>query len=142
MKEFNIALVGNPNVGKSTVFNRLTGLRQKIGNYPGITVEKKTGSYDFGGDRFRVVDLPGTYGIHPSSLDEEIVVGVLIDPAHPDYPDVVAVIGDPFNLKRTAFLYQQIRDLGLAAVFVINMVDEAERAGLSVDLSRLEKKLG
>lgn len=141
-KEINIALVGNPNVGKSTVFNRLTGLRQKTGNYPGITVEKKTGRLDYQGQKYRIVDLPGTYGIHPSSLDEEIVAQVLSDPAHPDRPELVVVIGDPFNLKRAVFLYQQIRDLDLPALFVVNMMDEAERAGVHLDLARLEKKLG
>lgn len=142
MTEIKIALVGNPNVGKSTVFNRLTGLRQKVGNYPGITVEKKTGSFTHQQNRYHAIDLPGAYGIHPSSLDEEIVYDVLIDKANPNHPELVVVIGDPFNLKRAVFLYQQIREMGLPAIFVINMIDEAERSGTSIDVAKLEKTLG
>jgi len=141
MTEIKIALVGNPNVGKSTVFNRLTGLRQKVGNYPGITVEKKTGSFAHQQTRYHVIDLPGAYGIHPSSLDEEIVYDVLIDKTNPNHPELVVVIGDPFNLKRAVFLYQQIREMGLPAIFVINMIDEAERSGTSIDVAKLEKAL-
>jgi ferrous iron transporter FeoB len=141
MTEIKIALVGNPNVGKSTVFNRLTGLRQKAGNYPGVTVEKKTGSFTHGDTRYRVVDLPGAYGIHPSSLDEEVVYEVLVDKSNPNHPERVVVIGDPFNLKRAVLLYQQIREMGIPAIFVVNMMDEAEKAGLSIDVNRLEKVL-
>lgn len=141
MAALKIALVGNPNVGKSTVFNRLTGMRQKVGNYPGITVEKKTGSFTYQQTNYHVIDLPGTYGIHPSSLDEEIVYDVLADKSHPNHPGLVVVIGDPFNLKRAALLYQQIREMGLPAIFVVNMIDEAERSGLSIEIAKLEKAL-
>lgn len=141
MAEVKIALAGNPNVGKSTLFNKLTGLRQKSGNYPGITVEKKTGSFSEGPHKYRVVDLPGAYGIHPSSLDEQVVYDVLADKANPDHPDLAVVIGDPANLKRAVFLYQQIRDMGIPAIFVVNMIDEAERAGLSIDVRKLEQVL-
>lgn len=141
MTEMKIALVGNPNVGKSTVFNRLTGLRQKVGNYPGITVEKKTGSFTYRQIRYHVIDLPGAYGIHPSSLDEEIVYDVLVDKTNPNHPELVVVVGDPFNLKRAVFLYQQIREMGLPAIFVINMIDEADRSGTSIDVGKLEKLL-
>jgi len=141
MTEIKIALVGNPNVGKSTVFNRLTGLRQKVGNYPGITVEKKTGSFTHQQTRYHVIDLPGAYGIHPSSLDEEIVYDVLVDQTNPNHPELVVVIGDPFNIKRAVFLYQQIREMGLPAIFVVNMMDEAERSGTSIDVSKLESVL-
>src|SRR5690606_3092188 len=88
MTEIMIALVGNPNVGKSTLFNKLTGLRQKAGNYPGITVEKKTGSFVDGTFRYEVIDLPGAYGVHPSSLDEEVVYDVLIDGHNDNHPDL------------------------------------------------------
>ncbi|MBK1438754.1 ferrous iron transport protein B [Parapedobacter sp. ISTM3] len=141
MTETKIALVGNPNVGKSTVFNKLTGLRQKAGNYPGITVEKKTGSFTYQHTKYQLIDLPGAYGIHPSSLDEEIVYEVLVDKNNPNHPELVVVVGDPFNLKRSALLYQQIREIGLPAIFVVNMIDEAERAGISIDVDRLEKVL-
>ncbi|WP_257666202.1 ferrous iron transport protein B [Parapedobacter tibetensis] len=141
MTEMKIALVGNPNVGKSTLFNRLTGLRQKAGNYPGVTVEKKTGSFTFKHTKYQLTDLPGAYGIHPSSLDEEAVYAVLIDETHPNHPEMVVVIGDPFNLKRSVLFYQQIREMGLPAIFVVNMIDEAERAGLVIDTDKLEKLL-
>ena len=141
MTEIKIALVGNPNVGKSTLFNKLTGLRQKAGNYPGITVEKKTGSFIEGTIKYHVIDLPGAYGIHPSSLDEQVVYDVLADKDNPNHPELAVVIGDPFNLKRAVFLYQQIRDIGVPAIFVINMADEAERAGLSIDTGKLEALL-
>jgi len=141
MTEIKIALIGNPNVGKSTLFNKLTGLRQKAGNYPGITVEKKTGSFTNDAVRYHVIDLPGAYGIHPSSLDEQVVYDVLADKSNPNHPELAVVIGDPFNLKRAVFLYQQIRDIGVPAIFVINMADEAERAGLSIDTGKLEALL-
>jgi len=141
MAEIKIALVGNPNVGKSTLFNRLTGLRLKVGNYPGITVEKKTGSFMHQQNRYHVIDLPGAYGIHPSSLDEEIVYDVLVDPTNANHPELVVVVGDPFNLKRAVFLYQQIREMGLPAIFVINMIDEAKQSGIAIDVDKLEKAL-
>jgi ferrous iron transport protein B len=141
MSTFSIALIGNPNVGKTTLFNRLTGLRQKTGNYPGITVEKKTGSVDIQGKLYHILDLPGTYGLYPSSLDEQIATEVLTNPTHEAHPDVVAVIGDAFNLRRAVFLLQQVQDLGLPAVLVINMIDEAEQAGLTVDVATLQKRL-
>src|SRR5690606_9326711 len=141
MTAITIALVGNPNVGKSTLFNQLTGLRQKAGNYPGVTVEKKTGTFMHRDIKYEVIDLPGAYGIHPSSLDEEVVYRVLIDPENALYPEKVIVVGDPFNLQRSVLLYQQIREMGLPAIFVINMIDEAERAGLSIDVAEIEKVL-
>ncbi len=141
MTEMKIALVGNPNVGKSTIFNQLTGLRQKAGNYPGVTVERKTGTFTHQQVKYQLIDLPGAYGIHPSSLDEEVVYRVLADPQNSNYPEKVVVIGDPFNLKRSVLLYQQIREMGLPAIFVINMIDEAERAGLVIDVQQLEKVL-
>lgn len=141
MNEVKIALVGNPNVGKSTLFNKLTGLRQKTGNYPGITVEKKTGSFTDGNTRYHVIDLPGAYGLHPSSLDEQVVYDVLADESNPNHPELTVVIGDPFNLKRAVFLYRQIRDMGLPAIFVINMADEAKQAGLIIDTAKLEAVL-
>lgn len=141
MTELKIALVGNPNVGKSTLFNKLTGLRQKAGNYPGVTVEKKTGNFTHQGIKYHLIDLPGAYGIHPSSVDEEVVYQVLVDETNPNHPDLVVVVGDPFNLKRAVLLYQQIREMGLPAIFVANMLDEAERAGVAIDVGKLEKAL-
>lgn len=141
MTEIKIALVGNPNVGKSTLFNKLTGLRQKAGNYPGVTVEKKTGSFYHQHNKYKLIDLPGAYGIHPSSLDEEVVYDVLIDETNANHPELVVVIGDPFNLKRAILFYQQVREMGMPAIFVINMMDEAKNAGITIDVEKLEKIL-
>lgn len=136
-----IALIGNPNVGKSSLFNILTGLRQKVGNYPGMTVEKKSGIVSFKDKKYEIIDLPGTYGIYPNSIDEQVVTQVLNDPSHPQYPDLGVIISDPSNLKRGILLYQQIRDLGIPAIFVVNMMDEAEKNGISINQKYLEEEL-
>ena len=141
MKEKKIALVGNPNVGKSTLFNLLTGLRQKVGNYPGMTVEKKTGSFIYGETKFNLIDLPGTYGIYPNSLDEQVVADILHNSAHPNHPELAIVVGEPTNLKRSVFLFQQVCDLGIPALFVVNMMDEAEKSGIEFDKEKLNQKL-
>lgn len=136
-----IALIGNPNVGKSSLFNILTGLRQKVGNYPGMTVEKKSGSIVHKGEKYEIIDLPGTYGIYPNSLDEQVVSNVLNDKNHLQHPDLAAVVSDATNLKRGILLYQQIRELGIPAIFVVNMIDEAEEQGISINVQELEKEL-
>jgi len=141
MKEKKIALVGNPNVGKSTLFNLLTGLRQKVGNYPGMTVEKKTGTFIYGDTKFNLIDLPGTYGIYPTSLDEQVVTDILNNPEHPNHPELAVVVGEPTNLKRSVFLFQQVRDSGIPALFVINMMDEAEKSGIEFDKEKLNQRL-
>ncbi|GGE87529.1 ferrous iron transport protein B [Chishuiella changwenlii] len=138
MSQYKIALIGNPNVGKTSLFNKLTNLRQKVGNYPGVTVEKREGNIERNGNKFSITDLPGTYSIYPSSLDEEVVLKVLGDPSNKLYPDLAVVIGEPSNLKRSILLYLQVRDLGVPAIFVINMKDEIESKGLSIDLKKLE----
>ena len=141
MKEKKIALIGNPNVGKSTMFNLLTGLRQKVGNYPGMTVEKKTGTFVYGDTKFHLIDLPGTYGIYPTSLDEQVVTDILNNPAHANHPELIVVMGEPTNLKRSVFLFRQIRDLGIPALFVVNMMDEAEKSGIEFDKEKLNQRL-
>lgn len=141
MKPKKIALIGNPNVGKSTLFNLLTGLRQKIGNYPGMTVEKKTGSFSHEGKKYDLVDLPGTYGLYANSLDEQVVTDVLNNPNHPQHPDLAIVVAEPSNLKRALLLQQQVRDLGIPTLFVVNMMDEAEKQGIKIHLEKLEEKL-
>ena len=138
MSQYKIALIGNPNVGKTSLFNKLTNLRQKVGNYPGVTVEKREGNIERNGNKFSITDLPGTYSIYPSSLDEEVVLKILGDPSNKLYPDLAVVIGEPSNLKRSILLYLQVRDLGVPAIFVINMKDEIESKGLSIDLKKLE----
>ncbi len=137
MNQYKIALVGNPNVGKTSLFNKLTNLRQKVGNYPGVTVEKREGNIERNGNKFNIIDLPGTYSIYPSSMDEEVVFQTLGDKNNSLYPDLAVVIGEPSNLKRSILLYQQVRDLDVPAIFVINMKDEIESKGLHIDLEKL-----
>jgi ferrous iron transport protein B len=138
-----IALVGNPNSGKSSLFNHLTGLNQKIGNFPGVTVEKKTGASSMpDGSIAEIIDLPGIYSIYPRSLDEQIVAEVLLDHHSPTTPDKVIVIVDGTNLKRGFLLLTQIIDLGLPAILALNMMDLAAKAGISYDFNTLSKKLG
>ena len=138
MTQYKIALVGNPNVGKTSVFNKLTNLRQKVGNYPGVTVEKRVGRIERNGNKFEITDLPGTYTIYPSSLDEEVVFKILGDPKNVNYPDLAVVVGEPLNLKRSILFYEQVRDLGVPAIFVINMMDEIDSKGLNIDIKKLQ----
>jgi len=138
-----IALVGNPNSGKSSLFNHLTGLNQKIGNFPGVTVEKKSGFCPMpDGSTAEIIDLPGIYSIYPRSLDEQIVAEVLLDHHAPTTPDKVVVIVDGTNLKRGFLLLTQIIDLGLPTILALNMMDLAAKAGISYDFNTLSKKLG
>lgn len=138
-----IALVGNPNSGKSSLFNYLTGLNQKIGNFPGVTVEKKTGFTNLpDGSIAEIIDLPGIYSIYPRSLDERIVAEVLLDHHSSASPEKVVVIVDGTNLKRGFLLLTQIIDLGLPTILVLNMMDLAAKAGLSYDFIALSKALG
>ena len=109
--DIKVALVGNPNTGKSTLFNRLTGLNQKIGNFPGITVDKKTGFMKMlDGKQAEIIDLPGTYSLYPKSSDESIVFQVLADKENSSHPDVIVLIADSSNLKRNMLLYSQVAD--------------------------------
>ncbi|MCG8372384.1 MAG: ferrous iron transport protein B [Balneolales bacterium] len=138
-----IALVGNPNTGKSTIFNALTGLRQKIANYPGITVERKVGTAIINGVLHKVVDLPGAYSLNYKKLDERIAYEALIGSyEHEESPDLVLVVADATNLDRNLFLVTQIIDLNLPMVLVLNMMDEAEGKGISIDEKALEQNLG
>lgn len=141
--QLKIALAGNPNTGKTSLFNELTGLRHKVGNYPGITVEKKEGILKIS-EAFTAIiyDLPGTYSLHPTSVDEQIVFDVLLDEKNPDFPDVVLYIAEPENLKRNLFLFSQIKDLGLPVVLVINMIDKSRRKGIEINLDELSAQLG
>ena len=142
IKNINVALIGNPNTGKTSVFNALTGLNQKVGNYPGITVEKKQGSSRL--DRVtkaRIFDLPGTYSLNASSMDESVVVELLLNKNNPDFPDVVVVVTDVENLKRNLLLFTQIKDLETPTVLEINMSDQMQRKGIKIDLEKLEEKL-
>ncbi len=138
-----IALIGNPNSGKSSLFNHLTGLNQKIGNFPGVTVEKKTGTCTLADNSVvEIIDLPGIYSIYPRSLDEQIVAEILLDHRSPETPDKVVVIADATNLKRGFLLLTQIVDIGIPTVLVLNMMDLVAKAGISYDFIALAKKLG
>ena len=138
----NVALIGNPNTGKTSVFNALTGLNQKVGNYPGITVEKKQGSCRL--DRTtkaHIIDLPGTYSLNASSMDESVVIELLLNKNDKDYPDVAVVVSDIENLKRNLLLFTQIKDLEIPTLLVINMSDRMRRKGISLDIENLERQL-
>ncbi len=138
-----IALVGNPNSGKSSMFNHLTGLNQKIGNFPGVTVEKRSGFSSMpDGTTAEIIDLPGIYSLYPRSLDERIVSEILLDHASPLCPDKIVVTADATNLKRSLLLLTQIIDLGLPTVLALNMMDLVTKAGISYDLIALSQALG
>ncbi|MCA0933509.1 ferrous iron transport protein B [Lutimonas saemankumensis] len=141
-KAIRVALVGNPNTGKTSLFNQLTGLNQKVGNYPGITVDKKVGKSQLGKDvTASVIDLPGTYSINPTSIDENIVLQTLLNQDHDDYPDVIVVVADVENIKRNLLLYSQIKDLQIPTVLAINMADQLSLKGVEIDLDGLKKEL-
>ncbi len=141
--EIRVALVGNPNTGKSTLFNLLTGLNQKVGNFPGVTVDKKTGYCSLpDGRRAEIIDLPGTYSLYPKSRDESIVFSVLADKGNQQAPDLVVVILDASNLKRNLLLYTQVADLKIPVVVALNMMDVAKKDGISINVDSLATKLG
>ena len=138
-----VALVGNPNTGKSTLFTALAGVRQRVGNYPGVTVEKKIASVTLGGHACQIVDLPGTYSLAPRSPDEMVAVDVLLGRQSDVGPvDVVVSIVDASNLERNLYLVSQVLELGLPTVVALNMVDIARDKGLSIDVERLRRQLG
>ena len=138
-----IALAGNPNSGKTTLFNALTGLKQKVGNYPGITVEKKVGKAKFPKEiDAEIIDLPGTYSLFPKSMDEKVAQQILCNDEDVDYPDVTVVIADATNLRRSIFLLTQVIDLKMNVVLALNMVDIATKKGIIVNVDLLSKELG
>jgi len=142
-KDIKIALVGNPNTGKSTLFNLLTGLNQKIGNFPGITVDKKVGYCKIAGDRqAEIIDLPGTYSLYPKSKDESIVFQVLADNSNSSHPDLIVLVVDATNLRRNLLLYTQVADLGIPLVLALNMTDMAKKEGIDIDIDKLALRLG
>lgn len=140
-KTIHVALVGNPNTGKTSLFNALTGLTQKVGNYPGITVEKKQGLCTLTSEiSARITDLPGTYSINPTSLDESIVLETLLLPSDQKAIDVLLVVAEVENLKRNLLFFSQVRDLDIPTILVINMADQMEEKGISIDLAKIEKE--
>ena len=141
-ENINVALIGNPNTGKTSVFNQLTGLNQQVGNYPGITVEKKLGFCKLSNTiKANVLDLPGTYSLNASSIDENVVIELLLNKKHKLYPDVILLVCEVENLKRNLLLFTQIKDLEIPTILVINMIDRMEYKGISLDIPFLEDQL-
>ncbi len=139
-KTLTIALLGNPNCGKSTVFNQLTGMRQKIGNFPGVTVDKKLGKLTLAdGKEATLIDLPGTYNLYPTSQDERVVLNILANPADDYYPDAILYIADVTQLEKHFLLFSQVRDLGIPMVLALNMSDAAAEQNLQYDTKAIEK---
>src|SRR5690606_37703911 len=139
---FSVALIGNPNVGKTTIFNRLTGLRQKVGNYPGVTVDKRYGQIQLNQEKINIIDLPGTYSIYPTSEDEIIVHRVLNGLDKESKPDFVLAVVDMSNMERGLFLVSQVMDLGLPMAIILNMEDTAEEQGIVIKFHKLYRSLG
>ena len=137
-KEIIIALAGNPNSGKTTVFNNLTGSRQHVGNWPGVTVEKKEGTCSYQGHRIRVVDLPGVYSLTAYAPDEVIARNFIID----QKPDAVVDIIDASNLERNLYLAIQILEMGAPLIIALNMMDMAESKGYHIDIKALAQEIG
>lgn len=139
-KEFEktiVAVAGQPNSGKSTIFNMLTGARQHVANYPGVTVEKKTGTYRYKGNRVEVVDLPGTYSLTSYTQEERIARDFLLH----EKPAVVVNIVDASNLERNLYLTFQLGEMGIPLVIALNMMDVAQKRGLKVDTHELSRQL-
>jgi ferrous iron transport protein B len=138
MTNLTIALAGNPNVGKSTVFNALTGVRQHVGNWPGKTVEKKEGVFKHNGQELTVIDLPGTYSLSAYSIEEQIARDFIVE----ERPQVVVSIVDSSNIERNLYLTTQILETGIPVIIALNMTDQAEARGIKIDPARLSALLG
>jgi len=137
-----VAIIGNPNVGKSTIFNQLTGLNQKIGNYPGVTVDKKTGTMNYHGSSYEIIDLPGTYSLYPNSEDEVIAHRVLNQLSESEKPEFVLMVIDSSQLSRGLFLATQLIDIGLSLAIVLNMADLATKRNIGIKTFEIFKALG
>lgn len=133
-----VALAGNPNAGKSTIFNALTGARQHVGNWPGKTVEKKEGIWQQNGSQIEVMDLPGTYSLTAYSIEEVIARNYIVE----DNPDVVVMIVDAANIERNLYLTVQVLEMGAKVVVALNMSDVAETRGIHIDVEKLAQALG
>ena len=141
-KTLKVALAGNPNSGKSTLFNIFTGLNQKIGNFPGVTVDKKSGFAKIKNTSIEFIDFPGSYSINALSEDEKVLPDVLSDTTNPVHPDVVVYVADSTNLRRSLFLCTQIMDSGIPVILVLNMIDLLEKSDEEIDIASLSKELG
>src|SRR5579871_3597662 len=142
-RPYTIALVGNPNSGKSSLFNALTGLNQKVGNFPGVTVDKKTGMSELSpGLSVNIIDLPGTYSLYPKRADEWVTYKVLLGQDPSVTPDMVVLLVDASNLKRNLLFCSQIIDLKIPVVVALTMMDLAKQKGIEIDVDGLERELG
>ena len=142
-RQLTLALVGNPNTGKTTLFNALCGLHQRVGNYPGVTVEKKVGTCTIGNTTLHVIDLPGTYSLAARSPDELVTVDLLLGHQPGELkPDLILNIVDASNLERHLFLTTQLMDLGIPIIVAANMMDQAQSQGIAVDFEQIRKNLG
>ena len=138
-----IALIGNPNTGKTSIFNLLTGLNQQVGNFPGVTVDKKTGTLSLdSGEKVEVIDLPGTYSVFPRSKDERVVFNILSKPNHPDFPELTIVVADSSNLERNLLLFTQLYDMGLSCILVLTMPDVSKKREIRLDTRALSFLFG
>jgi len=143
LRQIRAGLIGNPNCGKTSIFNSLTGLNQHVGNFPGITVDKKTGIVKLPNSTYiELLDFPGCYSLYPNSGDEKVVVEVLSNPANPDYPDFIIYVVDATDMDRQFLLASQIRDLGLPILLIITMKDLADERGMEIDLTKIEEEFG
>lgn len=135
-----VALVGNPNSGKTSLFNSLTGLKQKVGNYPGVTVDKRSGIFSLpSGEKIELVDLPGTYSLSSTNEDEKVVQNILLNPKNVDFPDLIVFVADGTNLSRNLFFASQIIELNIPVVLAINMMDIATEQGKRIDLKKISR---
>lgn len=142
-KAYTVALLGNPNSGKSSIFNRLTGMRQKVGNFPGVTVDKKSARFQLSNDiTVNFIDFPGTYSLFPTSQDERVVVNVLTNPLDPDYPDAILYIVDSTQLEKHLLLLHQLKDLGIPVLVALNMADTLEKEQIIIDVEQLARRIG
>jgi ferrous iron transport protein B len=140
---FRIAMAGNPNSGKSTLFNLLTGLRQKTGNFPGVTVDLHVGYTSLkNGKKIEIIDLPGTYSLFPKSIDEQVTASVLCNDEHPNHPQITIVVADSSNLKRSLYLCTQLIDTGMPVILVLNMIDVAINKTIEINDKKLAEILG
>jgi ferrous iron transport protein B len=138
-----IALVGNPNSGKTSLFNRLTGLNQKVGNYPGVTVDKRSGSIKLSnGEVCEVIDLPGTYSLSSKNDDEKVVQDILLNPSSKSFPDLIVFVADGTNLARNLFFASQVIDLGIPTILAINMIDITDKDGDIIDIEKVSDYFG
>lgn len=138
-----IALIGNPNSGKSTVFNQMTGLRQRTGNFPGVTVEVKEGTLRFpGGREATLYDFPGTYSLYPTSSDEKVVASVLTNPADAHFPDAMVYVADVTKLEKHLLLFTQLLDLNIPMILALNLSDSAAELGIKVNAAKLSESFG